>query len=291
MPKPITDDSTYEVEIQKEGSDRKKGLLLLLGLVVLDVVLNELAGNPLSGFIQFAGEVGFWTALVESIGTFAAFGLAFEAVLGLAIVALAVKKILGKEPGEWFVGTLLFILAVLAALIAELVAILLLTVTGPLLTLIVILLLLGSIVAILTAAVTFLKPVIVAFINWVCGWVIWVEAKLQQFFDWTWKLIIEFKETLERVVERVETWVEQERREWREVRRRTCSSWHWLFSWICIFFTWVVELVLVIVKYLVKVVVFIVKWVIVIILVLIWVIVRVVVWIIIFVIKAIFWCW
>jgi len=291
MPEPISEEPGFAMEIQKEGSGRKRGLLLLLGLIILDVVLNELGGNPLIRFIQFAREAGLLNALIESVGTFATIGLALEGILGLAIAIFAITKILGKEPGEWFVDMLLFILAYVAALIAELLAILSLTITGPLLILLIILILLASLVSILTAAVTFLKPLIVYIINWLCGWIIWIETKLQQFFDWTWKLIIEFKETLERVVEKVEKWVEQERSEWREVRRKTCTSWYWPFSWICAAFTWVVELVLVIVKYLVKVIVFVVKWVIVIILVFIWVLVRVIVWIIIFIVKLIFWCW
>ncbi len=119
----------------------------------------------------------------------------------------------------------------------------------------------------------------------------WYEPILLSFTQWLWEKMIEWKEFLERQSQRVVRWEQRQHTRQRTVRTRTCATWHWLVSWICLLYTYTVQVIVWVVTRLVRFVVWVVKWVTVVVMFIVWVLIRIIVWVLIWVPKLIFFCW
>lgn len=272
MVKEVTPPNEIFDEVEQKRDRRIKGALLIATLVISLAILLFLKGNQLMDFLQLMREIGLWSALVQSVGSFAATGLFIESIYGVGLFAIGLtglftmkageRKLLGRSVGKWVLAFLVYIVAVGIAIVAELIALLPALAASPVSWPLIILILILSFLWIIAASLVFFGPLIVWGVNsFGCIWIKWLERKLKQIID-TIKILIPIWNTyLKKVVTRIVQWEKRTRNTQRLVRRRTCASLHWALRWLCISWTYFTEWIIVAVSFWAQVIVEVVRYV------------------------------
>lgn len=128
-------------------------------------------------------------------------------------------------------------------------------------------------------------------IVWRCSGIVLWQKVVQEFVEWVEEKFTVAYEFYEETLKQVQGWEQRQIKQVGYRRRNVCSSWHWLFRWLCLVWETLWEAIVVLGTIAVKVVLWIVELVLVIVQIAVSILIFVIVPVVVFLPKLIFWCW